>query len=92
MARKFVNSPLPPCQAEQTRARAAESASPPLPPGLPNWITVERIQDTINTFQPYYPNHPLTLTDAAEILLSAGQVFGLFKGEPSHETIQSAAA
>ena len=45
-----------------------------LPPGIPAWIKAELVRDTIETWQPYYPD-PLTVNDAIEILQNVGHLF-----------------
>lgn len=40
-----------------------------VPPGAPNWITPEEIEDTLRVWQPYY-RQLLTALDALEIMLN----------------------
>lgn len=44
--------------------------------GAPAWITPELLADTLRTWQPYY-DHPLTETEALEILLTVRQLADL---------------
>ena len=52
------------------------NASTGLPPGTPPWITPELVQDTIDTWQPYYADD-LTIVDALEILMSVGNLIDI---------------
>ncbi len=45
-----------------------------VPAGTPDWITVELIEATIRTWQPYYATL-LTTDDAIEIIRNAGRLF-----------------
>lgn len=45
-----------------------------LPAGTPDWITIELVDATIRTWQPYYQT-PLTTDDAIEIIRNAGLLF-----------------
>jgi len=49
--------------------------------GTPGWITPDLIQDTIDTWQPYYQER-LTTTDAIEILQSVGRLCDVLAGSP----------
>ena len=49
-----------------------------VPVGTPAWITVEMIEDTLRTWQPYY-DQPLTVTDALEILIHVGRLNDLLE-------------
>jgi len=46
-----------------------------VPPGVPSWITVDLIVDTIQTWQPHYRG-VLTAMDAVEILMNTARLFG----------------
>ena len=52
-----------------------------VPPGAPGWITPELVDDTIQTWGPYYID-PLTADDALEILLSVGNLIDLLEVSP----------
>jgi hypothetical protein len=54
--------------------------SPPLPDGLPSWITPEAIEDTVRTLSPHY-GHPLTSDEAIEVLLNLGGLFAALDGD-----------
>ena len=43
------------------------------PPGAPEWATPELLEDTIETWQPYY-HEPLTVADALDILLAVSRL------------------
>lgn len=43
------------------------------PPGAPGWATPELLHDTIETWQPYYPER-LTVADALDILLAVSRL------------------
>lgn len=47
-----------------------------VPPGTPEWVTVELIRLTLKVWQKYY-KEPLSTQDAVTILLNAGQLFGI---------------
>jgi hypothetical protein len=51
-----------------------------LPAGLPSWITLAAIEDTITTFQPDYAQE-MTVEDAVAILLNVGSLFSVLKGD-----------
>lgn len=58
-----------------------------VPQGVPAWITAEVIEDTLRTFQPFYP-YDLTVDEAVGILLNVGNLFRVLKGE-QHAEIQT---
>ena len=43
------------------------------PPGSPDWVTSWLLLDTIETWQPHYPEQ-LTVTDALDILLAVSRL------------------
>jgi len=47
-----------------------------MPPGTPEWITVELIRLTLKVWQKHY-KEPLSTQDAVTIILNAGQLFGI---------------
>lgn len=51
-----------------------------LPPGTPEWITVELVRMTLKVWQKHY-KEPLSTQDAVTILLNAGQLFGVLARE-----------
>lgn len=53
---------------------------PTLPPGTPEWITVELVRMTLKVWQKHY-KEPLSTQDAVTILLNAGQLFGVLARE-----------
>ncbi len=50
-----------------------------LPSGVPDWITPELVQDTLDTWQAYY-RQALTESDAVEILRAVGRFLDLDSG------------
>ena len=46
--------------------------------GAPEWITLELMRDTLDTFQPYYAER-LTADDANEMLRNVGNLFAVLK-------------
>jgi len=46
------------------------------PPGCPDWITPELIEETVDVWSPYYPNQS-TEADAVEILRTVGMLCGV---------------
>ena len=55
-----------------------EKAGPEVPAGLPGWITLELIEETMRVWQPYC-TEPLTTSDACEILLNVAQLFDVLE-------------
>ncbi|NQU24047.1 MAG: hypothetical protein HQ567_22420 [Candidatus Nealsonbacteria bacterium] len=53
--------------------------------GAPAWITPELIDDTIDTWQPYY-EETLTAREALDILMNVGRVTNMFTREHSYGT------
>jgi len=45
-----------------------------VPDGVPDWITVELIRQTLETWQPYYQDS-LSVEDAITMILNVGQLF-----------------
>lgn len=62
---------LPPPSAEKDRI-----------PGLPDWVTDDWLKETIRAWQPYYKD-PLTIQDAAEIIMSWDRLFAFLREEPA---------
>lgn len=62
---------------------------PPLtvPAGAPRWITVELLEHTIRTWQPFYKDL-LIPEDALEIIMGADHMFELLSKESGNETIR----
>lgn len=58
----------------------APQEQPVLPPGTPEWITVELVRLTLKVWQKHY-KEPLSTQDAVTILLNAGQLFGVLARE-----------
>lgn len=58
----------------------APPEQPALPPGTPDWITVELVRMTLKVWQKHY-KEPLSTQDAVTILLNAGQLFGVLARE-----------
>lgn len=52
----------------------SELKAPGLPPGTPAWVTEELLENTLDTWQPYY-EYALTPHDALEILFSVTELF-----------------
>lgn len=60
-----------------TLAPRHAASQPPeivLPPATPAWITPELVEQTLNTWQPYY-QEPLTIDDAIGMIRNAGLMF-----------------
>jgi hypothetical protein len=57
----------------------AETGAPSsiAPAGMPDWITAELIEKTIQVWQPYY-NTPLATDEAVEIIRNVGRLFDTF--------------
>lgn len=51
-----------------------------VPPGTPDWITVELIRLTLKVWQKHY-KEPLSVQDAVTLLLNAGRLFGVLARE-----------
>jgi hypothetical protein len=58
----------PDCQKPEEAGRLL------LPVGTPDWITLELVEATVRTWQPYY-EAPLTTDDAIEIIRNSGLLF-----------------
>jgi len=65
------------------RRRASKSDAPVaptepvvLPPGTPDWITVDLLRLTLKVWQKHY-KEPLSTQDAVTIILNARQLFGI---------------
>jgi len=71
-------------QLGQNNLVPAATILPVLPPGLPAWISAEAIADTLRTFQPYY-EQTLTVDDAIEMLMAAGNLFDVLKDDSNAE-------
>jgi hypothetical protein len=59
------------------RSPTPESTATPslaIPPGLPEWITLELVEQTLRVWNPYYDSR-LTVDDAVTILLNVGQLY-----------------
>ena len=52
-----------------------------VPAGAPDWITADLIADTLDTWQPHFPE-ALTVDDALEILLDAARLIDFLESEP----------
>lgn len=46
--------------------------------GKPTWVTPELVEETLQTWQPYY-NQELSEADAIEILQSVGRLFDVMQ-------------
>lgn len=44
-----------------------------LPPGSPNWVTPELLNDTLEVWQPYYEEE-LTVTESLNILMAVSRL------------------
>lgn len=53
-----------------------------IPEGLPRWITRELIEQTIRVWQRYY-RQPLTIHDAADMLMATSRLFRVLSRSPS---------
>jgi hypothetical protein len=47
-----------------------------LPPGTPDWISMDLVHETVRVWQPYYPT-PLSMDDAVAILRRVGHLFSV---------------
>ena len=63
----------PPRHAEP---RDSEPTPVRVPEGAPTWVTAELVDQTIQTWQPYY-EHPLTSEDALAIIQVGGRLLEL---------------
>ena len=71
-------------QSETNRGHTGKAARRgSVPPGAPEWITAELIEQTIRTWQPYY-QALLGPEDAVTMILNAGRLYqALSLGMPS---------
>ena len=74
-------------ETEQEDKSVRSSKPPPLacehssvPPGAPGWVTVDLINLTIRTWQPYYETI-LDPDEALTIILNAGRLFDVIAGD-----------
>ncbi len=58
-----------------------------LPAGTPGWITEELVQNTLETWQPYYQEE-LIEEDAIAMIMSVGQLHQFLAESPRHEEIR----
>ena len=61
---------------------SAEKLRHPLPPGTPEWITPELVEQTVAVWQPRYET-PLSIEDAVAILIGSTQLLRLLMEETS---------
>jgi hypothetical protein len=61
--------------AKTSRARSVVGAEA-LPPGTPDWITMELVRETVRVWQPFY-SEPISLDEAVTILGRVGRLFSL---------------
>jgi hypothetical protein len=54
-----------------------------VPPGLPEWVTSDLIEETMRVWQPFYPT-PLTVDEGIGIILSASRLLEVLsiRGSP----------
>ena len=50
-----------------------------VPPGAPEWVSPELIEQTLRIWQPYYDNQ-LVAEDALEIIVNVGRLVGALSG------------
>lgn len=60
-----------PSNRQHDCAKPEGGGSITVPAGTPDWITLELVEATVRTWQPYY-EAPLTTDDAIEIIRNAG--------------------
>lgn len=58
-----------------------------VPAGAPHWVTLELIEQTIRTWQPFYADQ-LIPEDALEIIMGADRMFDLLSKGHHNETIR----
>ena len=61
-------------QVRETRKTVEKKRDEVLPAGTPQWISMDLVRDTIETWQPFYSS-ALALQDAVNILLGMGRLF-----------------
>lgn len=61
---------------------SAEKLRHPLPPGTPEWITPELVEQTVAVWQPRYET-PLSIEDAVAILIGSTRLLRLLVEESS---------
>lgn len=67
--------------------RSHQPAAVAVPPGAPHWVTLELIEQTIQTWQPFYADQ-LIPEDALEIIMGADRMFDLLSKGHHDETIR----
>jgi|CXWL01.1.fsa_nt_gi hypothetical protein len=66
---------------------SAEKLRHPLPPGTPEWITPELVEQTVAVWQPRYET-PLSIEDAVAILVGSTRLLRLLMEETSVEVFR----
>jgi hypothetical protein len=59
----------PPKEPRGTRAEA-------MPPGTPDWVTMDLVRETVRVWQPYY-SEPISFDGAVTILTRVGRLFAV---------------
>ena len=67
-------------KAQQSESAAVLTETVVIPPGTPEWITVELIRLTLKVWQKRY-SRPLSIQDAVTIVLNAERLFGVLARE-----------
>lgn len=57
-----------------------ETPHQPLPPGTPEWITPELVENTIRVWQSFYGKAQLSPADAVQILVGTGRLLTVLDG------------
>lgn len=76
----------------RSKAMAHKSATKPnvlLPPGTPDWVTAELVEQTLEVWQPRYET-PLSAEDAVRILVGASRLIQTLATEEPNRPSKSA--
>lgn len=70
------------------KRKALDAVPLEIPKGAPSWVTVELIESTLKTWQPYY-SYRLTAQDAVVMIKSAARLFDVMScGSGGDETVR----
>lgn len=67
--------------------RSHQPAAVAVPPGAPHWVTLELIEQTIQTWQPFYADQ-LIPEDALGIIMGVSRMVNELSNGDSHEAIR----
>lgn len=75
-------------RSKATNREAVRKNDLVLPPGTPNWVSVELVEQTLEVWQPRYET-PLSTEDAVSILVGASRLLRAIGGEEACQSTKS---